>query len=413
MADLDLASAAGDWPAFFRQRVAAGTCYWLDQLTTRTPTDPALRDERHNIVKALSLALQCGAAWEPALDLLVAYHPYVNWQGHWQDWETFLQAGLEISRQQGNVTREAVLLEWLGELKRQQGDLAAAAACHQAAYERNCEIGDQAGCARALTSLGYVYRLQERYQEAQYTLERALAVYQAAGDGLKGQAFCHYILGMVYLDQRQLEQAMTHYRQAHRLWADLENVGGMAQAEHKIGDVLAMQGDWLQAEQHYHAAIALLEQTGAQLHLADVSLSLGNLYLHQGQPERAETFYRRAREVMQAAGFTFGLAQVLNNLGMACRQQQRWAAAEECFHQSIGLWRQMGRPVSQANAEDNLAETYLHQRKWSAAQAVLALAQERLSQAEPTPRVTSLLAEVVEHLQAARAGLAGAEGWGA
>jgi len=112
-----------------------------------------LHDERDNIAKALSRALQLETAWDATTDLLLAFHPYTEPTGSWTEWEWYLEAGLQISREKQDVASEAALLDRLGDLKRDRGEWAAAAAYHEQAYQLSSTVGNEAGCARALTSL--------------------------------------------------------------------------------------------------------------------------------------------------------------------------------------------------------------------------------------------------------------------
>ncbi|RPI58660.1 MAG: hypothetical protein EHM56_01210, partial [Chloroflexi bacterium] len=146
----------GFWPDFFRQKAAANALFWLDHVSRAPSSTATLNRERDNVAKALSLGLQVETAWQPAIELLLASHRYMEWHGSWRDWEQFLAAGLEISRQRGDVASEAAIVDRLGDLKRNEGDLAAAIACHEQAAQLNGQIGNAVGRARALANLGHV-----------------------------------------------------------------------------------------------------------------------------------------------------------------------------------------------------------------------------------------------------------------
>lgn len=70
-----------DWPALFRRQVANNARYWAQQIAGRPADTPMLHQERDNIVKALGRALQLDAAWDPAADLLLVFHQYMERQG--------------------------------------------------------------------------------------------------------------------------------------------------------------------------------------------------------------------------------------------------------------------------------------------------------------------------------------------
>ena len=88
------------WPSLFRRQVAANARYWTQQVADRPGDALRLHTERHNIVKALNRALQLEAAWTPALDLLLTFHPYMERRGVMAEWEQYVEASLEISRRQ-------------------------------------------------------------------------------------------------------------------------------------------------------------------------------------------------------------------------------------------------------------------------------------------------------------------------
>ncbi|MCL7453855.1 MAG: tetratricopeptide repeat protein, partial [Anaerolineae bacterium] len=199
----------GFWPALFREKVAANARFWLDQTAVQQLAMPSLASERENIVKALARALQLQAAWEPAIDLLLAFHPYMARQGALSEWQRFVEIGLDICRQQGNAAAEAALLDRLGEQRRDRGDWSAAAALHDQAQRLSAAAGDAAGRARSLTNLGHVYRLQRRYAEAREVLQLALEICLAS-QNLEGQAFAHTNLGLGHYEERRWEQALHH-----------------------------------------------------------------------------------------------------------------------------------------------------------------------------------------------------------
>jgi tetratricopeptide (TPR) repeat protein len=392
------------WRNLFCRQVAANVRYWTQQIADRQGDAPRLYAERHNIVKALNRALQVEAAWAPAVDLLLTFHPYMERRGVMAEWEQYVEASLEISRRQDDQAAEAALLDRLGEVKRDQGDWAQAVTCHERACRQHETLGDIAGQARALGNLGQVYRLQRRFPEARQALEAALDSRQP-DPGPEIRAFLHTTLGLVQHDEYQHTEAITSFQTAHQLWSQVGNVEGMARTRHNLGLTHLALGDWPQAESSLRSAITLYEQTRSRLYLAIASMDLGNVYLEQGRPEEAEILYRQARGVMEGSAYSRGLAQVFNNLGMACARQEKWSLAEEFFGRSIALWRQLGEPVSQANAEDNLAEVYLDQAKWDAAQQVLDKALGRLAEFPPEGRVADLLSDVNGHLREVEAGL--------
>jgi tetratricopeptide (TPR) repeat protein len=392
------------WRTFFEQQVASNARFWLEQITQREASPALMQRERDNILKALSRALQVPAAGQSAVNLLRAFHSYMERQGALTQWEHLVVTSIELCRREGNKADEASLLDHLGELKRDQGEWAQAAVYHETASRLHALLGDTARSARALTNLGQVYWLQRKYEEATRILKRALDGFRTCEDA-DGQAFAHAMLGLVRFEQLQWDEALAHHQAAHRLWSEAGNREGIARAQHNMANAYRAMGNSPEAESWFGSAIALYEETHSRFYQALATMDMGNLYLEQGQPEQAETLYRQAREVMEQVRHTRGLAQVYNNLGMACTQQQKWGLAEDFFQRSIALWHKLGEPVSQANAEDNLAEAYLKQEKWQPARQILAAALDHLGGFEVVGRVASLLSDISAHLRTAEASL--------
>lgn len=393
----------GSWPAFFHEQLLANVQFWLNRIAAQEGSAALLHQERDGVQKALGRALQSEAAGYAAVDLLLAFHPYVERQGAWGDWERFLEAGLLFTRRKGDTAREAALLDRLGDLKRDRGEWAVALEHHELAYRLGGEAGQDAVCARAATNVGHACRLLRRFSEAEEALHQALELYAACHDQ-SGLAFAYTNLGLLLFEQRRFDEALAHHQTAYELWCKAENLAGMGQAQHNMGNVYNVLGSSERAEECFHSALEWYERAHSRLFAAVTSMDLGNVYLRQGRSDEAETFYRRAEAAMQEMAYSHGLAQVLNNLGMALSQQKQWTLAEDCLRRSILLWRQLTQPIGEANALDNLAEVFLQQHMWQEARSALQRALSLLRGLQPEARVTALLADVDQHLRMTDAG---------
>lgn len=384
------------WPVFFRRQIAAGAHFWLDFLALHGTEYQRPYEERHNLAKALGLALDLDDTWDLGVDLALAFHPFVSWARTWASWEHFLETSLSLCRKRRDQTRESAVLNQLGELHQSRGEWTAANECHEAAYQLSYLVGDERGCARAQANIGDILRAQARFKEAELALGKALSGYQACEDA-QGQAVVYNSLGVLFYEQRQWDQARACYERAHELWAETGNPSGLALVWQNLGNIHFVQENWSEAERCYGSAIVLYEQTHSHIRLAAVWVNLGNVRLRQGRPDEAETLYRQAKEVVQAAGDNWSLAQVYNNLGLAYTRQKKWGLAEEYFKRSIDLWHSLQQAIGQANAEDNLAEVYLQQSKWKQARAVLAQAQRHLEPLDRTGRAVVLWEDIRRH----------------
>ena len=130
---------------------------------------------------------------------------------------------------------------------------------------------------RLHTRLGMAYIVQNRLAEALVHLRQAIAL-----DSLYGPA--HYGLGTVFYQQQELERAIKAFEQACRVQPEF------AEAHNNLGRAYHRAGRYTRAIAAYQKALAL------QPHLAAVYANIGLTYTAQGRLEEAIKFYRRGLE---------------------------------------------------------------------------------------------------------------------
>jgi tetratricopeptide (TPR) repeat protein len=116
-------------------------------------------------------------------------------------------------------------------------------------------------------------------------------------------------LGLVYRQQRRLDDAVSAYEQALTLDRD------DAETHTNLGVALKLRNEVDRAIGHLEMAIRL------QPHLSAAYMSLGNCYFERGDVERAGAAYLECLRIDRSAGAAIGLAKVL-------REQRRFELAE-------------------------------------------------------------------------------------
>ena len=130
---------------------------------------------------------------------------------------------------------------------------------------------------RLHTRLGMAYIVQNRLAEALVHLRQAIAL-----DSLYGPA--HYGLGTVFYRQQELERAIEAFERACRVQPEF------AEAHNNLGRAYHRVGRYTSAIAAYQKALAL------QPHLAAVYANIGLTYTAQGRLEEAIEFYRQGLE---------------------------------------------------------------------------------------------------------------------
>ncbi len=212
-----------------------------------------------------------------------------------------LEQALQLARQQGNRGRVGRVRHNLGSLAWSQGRLADAERDFSAALEICRERSDRVGEAETLSSLGITWEAQGRWEEATKAYRQALKVLQKVGDH-HGQAQVLTNLGNVAWLRNRYDEAVHYYESGLAVARSL----GDAQLEGSLlgglGDVYRSMGRMAEAEETLRQALARKAAAGDQRSQSITYLELGAL-LHQSKRlEEAEVSYRRALELAEATG---------------------------------------------------------------------------------------------------------------
>ena len=108
----------------------------------------------------------------------------------------------------------------LGSVEVDRGDYTAAAADLATARAQFETVGSQRGVSLVLIQLGRLHWKQCNYDDAERSLEEAREIHSMRGDrhGLADDA---YLLGLVRCNQQRLDEALTLFNGARRLYHDL------------------------------------------------------------------------------------------------------------------------------------------------------------------------------------------------
>jgi predicted ATPase/class 3 adenylate cyclase len=270
-----------------------------------------LEQEHDNMRAALSWALEHDVA-ELALKLSGALQWFWNMAGYYGEGRSWLEAALAGN---GRTTAEAraKVLEGLGWLANQQGDLDRA----EAAAEEGLKLCAEAGLGEVVAAdlqnvLGDGARHRGDYEGATEILEQSLALHRAARD-TRGVAWSLGNLANVASDCGNYERAKALYEEGLTLARDL---GGA-------------------------------ELLGAYL------ISLGDEYLLEGEPEKATDLNEEAAELYR--GRKGALQVALNNLGWAALIMGNRPTAEALHKESLVMCREQGDRLTGSDSIEGLA----------------------------------------------------------
>jgi tetratricopeptide (TPR) repeat protein len=168
------------------------------------------------------------------------------------------------------------------------------------------------GSAQAQSFLGSVlYRQRE--------LDQAIEHFRIALQAKPDDADAHYDLGCALSDRGELDEAVRHLRQALRLKPSF------AEAHNRLGNVLGLQGDTAGAIGHYQQALQIRPD------LAEAHNNLGTVLFAQNHVDEAIGHYRRAIAINP------GFAGAFSNLGNVLLAQGHLDEAIRHYRRAVQL----------------------------------------------------------------------------
>jgi tetratricopeptide (TPR) repeat protein len=228
---------------------------------------------------------------------------------------------------------------FLGAACQTQGKLAEAIECYQTSLRikpDNAEAHYNFGVAlyargereAAILRFHQALAYNPDYVEAIDMLEEVLAEAQKlafAGDQTPGQPSlllygqAHYNLGVVRARRGQIEEALSHYREALRFNPD------SMETHNNIANLLHQRGQWNEAVASFHQALRCRPDC------AEAYANLGSSLIRLGRLEEAVTSYRQALRIKPH------FAEAYNNLGEAFKELGQLDQALASFEQALRL----------------------------------------------------------------------------
>lgn len=376
---MDIAEAITP-PAAFRTFILRTTQMMLDTVQTAETTLSA--DIRQQALHTLSFSIKLDEAWSLTRQLLLTLAPKMELLGHRYDWMPYLERGIELSLQRGDVHSAAEYELQLGTLYRMVSEFERAKKHVEDCLMHFVLACDRQGQARGLNELGWIEHLQHRYEAATRHAEEALNLLEE-DDPERGMSY--RVLGMVNFVQGHWSKAEAYHRQSSGYFYQDNNQRKLSWTLQNLANAIRRQGRYAEAIPLFHNAATILETLADQYHWAIVQMNLGGVLFESQQYEQALTHYQLARSVFQHLTDKFNLANIDTGLGLSYQGLKQYAFSERAFISSAEQFESLGYLNWQVNALDGLAHTYMLWGKHSAARQTVELALSKLAMLTSAP----------------------------
>ena len=194
--------------------------------------------------------------------------------------------------------------------------------------------------AKILNNLGIVLSEQGDLSQAQKYHLRALEITERNSPESLSIATILNNLGLLAWEEGDLDKAQTYHNRDLQIlekWAphSLETATSL----NNLGLVAWARGDLANAERYFLRTLKLDQELSPQsLDMATSLSNLGSIALHRGEPNQARKYYLQALQIEQTlAPQSLQLALSFNNLGAVAMDQGDLGEAENYYRQAHGI----------------------------------------------------------------------------
>jgi len=169
----------------------------------------------------------------------------------------------------------------------------------QAKKSLNIILANKNNDLYAINSLGNVYDLQGRLQDAKTQYQKLIDL---APDNKNYHAIAYGNMGNIYQTQGKLDKAMKMYKEALTINKKLGRKEGIANQYGNMGIIYQTQGKLDKAMEMYKEALTINKELGRKEGIAAVYGNMGIVYKTQGKPDKAKEVWQKSLTLFQELG---------------------------------------------------------------------------------------------------------------
>ncbi|WP_432011655.1 ATP-binding protein [Streptomyces cucumeris] len=367
---------------------------WISPAREHVPLDPAdekavplhfsdydqavdwAEREQANLIAAVRTAEKVGLdryAWQLSTVFWSAQAPSASVT----DWLVMGEIGLRATRRLGERAGEAGILESLGFAYRRLNDIPKALNSHREALTIRRELADPRGEASALNALGLLSMRQRRLHEAENQFVRAMAIFQELGAEhweavtRANLATAHFEAGRLAEAEGNLERALV----VHERMANKRSVGNVLRIRSAIH---LERGELSDADRVAQEALDIALELRDHVLEGYWLLYVGDVQQALGQCAEALTSYQRSAAIHRRLGDRSREALAWYGAGGAYQRLERTDEAADFYRRAAAAQQELGDLWHRALALDGLATSLCDtdvaeaRRHWNVALQLLA-----------------------------------------
>jgi tetratricopeptide (TPR) repeat protein/DNA-binding CsgD family transcriptional regulator len=326
------------------------------------------------------------------------------------------EAGIKFKFQQPSVSDTTLV----NELNRQcwqnrRKDPAASIKQAYSALAISQKLNYQNGLAYACKGIGGIHWMRGVYDSAIWYYNKSLQAFEELGNKME-TGNLHNLYGLLYTDMGKYSLSESSYREAGKIFREINDVEGIALVQGNLGIIYYEQGRLDEALENYLSALPYHERVNDSFGLSNVYTNIGLIYAKQknfrkalanhhysleidrrtkdlpgqgkcltnigvsyydmGDMDSSLIYHKQAQDIFRQVGDDRGLSHSLINIGEIEFQWKKYGDAYHTFKQSLALKNKIGDNTGKTIVLMNLGRLFMEQELYSEALPSLEQAKE-------------------------------------
>ncbi len=274
-----------------------------------------------------------------------------------------LMKALEICAKTGDKLCKARALNSMGSVYKNQFNYYAAIKKHSEALSLFKELGDQMGMAAVYFELGKLYNYIGNYPESLKQYYAVLKLYEEK-KFTEGIMATYVNISENYNEQGNMKEALKLNFLALDIAKKINNKEGLAICYNNIGDAYYKNGNYAGALYYNKASIELCRETN-DIEGEGVSYgNIGEIYEKQGHYSASLTMYERALKIAGETGDEEGVTIANIHIGRIYTKQKKYNGAEVYLKNALSNATKKGALGLTRDCYEGLTELYKLQKDY-------------------------------------------------